>query len=441
MIISSSFKTNVYLGVEDKIRHYAYFGTKPTASIHISSGGHGGGYVLKEICINDGRNNKSLTLDDASFELVDCPTSLSTQDFYDLQSGGNAELTQTYYKEVADLVKAKIGCDHVICFHHQVRNQDKQGSSGGVAPYATGFPHTDSSPVSGDELALSMAPDGGKFRRYLYLNLWRNICDTPIENDHLALLDERTTVKPDDYIAKDLFGEGYSVVQYDLNARHADNHKWYYYPKMKKDEAILFKQLDSDWTKTGRICFHTSVNNPEVTNYASRESIEVRMVCYWNEKADLPNSMPTEENMNVKLIKDPRAYAEGLSAASFTLNPFKIVKGLFLQLFRLLTGKALGGGTNPEYSGNPEDYVAQCVNSVNAWPHWPEVAKTWARGVMVKHKKVEDGIAEITWAMVDDQGNHQKMKAFKRSEKKEILDHLMNNEKYMKAAMKIFGEL
>ena len=86
--------------------------------------------------------------------------------------------------------------------------------------------------------------------------MWRNIADNPIENDHLAMLDERTTAKPDDYIVKDLFGDRYSVVQYGLNARHASNHKWYYYPKMKKDKAIIFKQMDSDYTKSGRICFH-----------------------------------------------------------------------------------------------------------------------------------------------------------------------------------------
>ena len=85
------------------------------------------------------------------------------------------------------------------------------------------------------------------YRRYCYLNLWKNISETPIQNDHLAMLDERTTVKPDDYIPKDLFGDGYTVVQYGLNARHANIHKWYYFPKMTNKEAILFKQMDSDY--------------------------------------------------------------------------------------------------------------------------------------------------------------------------------------------------
>ena len=100
------------------------------------------------------------------------------------------------------------------------------------------------------------------------------------------MLDERTTVKPDGYIPKDVFGPGYSLVQYGLNARHADIHKWYYFPQMKKkEEAILFKQFDNDWTKQGRTCFHISVADPNAHPKApARESIEARILCFWNKE-------------------------------------------------------------------------------------------------------------------------------------------------------------
>ena len=39
----------------------------------------------------------------------------------------------------------------------------------------------------------------------MYINAWRNISDTPIEDNNLAVLDERTTVKPDDYVMADLY--------------------------------------------------------------------------------------------------------------------------------------------------------------------------------------------------------------------------------------------
>jgi len=106
--------------------------------------------------------------------------------------------------------------------------------------------------------------ESAQYKRYMYVNLWRNISDHPIENDHLAVLDERSTAKPDDYIPRDLFGPGYEVVQYGLNARHAKHHRWYYFPAMNKDEGILFKQIDSDFTLSGRTCFHMSVRDNDV---------------------------------------------------------------------------------------------------------------------------------------------------------------------------------
>ena len=41
-------------------------------------------------------------------------------------------------------------------------------------------------------------------------NAWRNITDTPIEENHLAVSDETSLVKLDDYITFDIIGEGYT---------------------------------------------------------------------------------------------------------------------------------------------------------------------------------------------------------------------------------------
>merc|ERR1712232_843723 len=109
-------------------------------------------------------------------------------------------------------------------------------------------------------------------------------------------------------------GDGFHIVQYNLNARHASQHKWYYYPNMVKDEGILFKQMDSDWTKPGRICFHMSVNDSSVSNQAPRESIEARMICYWKKSKCTVDSMPTKENTNAAMIL--RAPVEDFSLSS-----------------------------------------------------------------------------------------------------------------------------
>merc|ERR1719334_891024 len=105
-------------------------------------------------------------------------------------------------------------------------------------------------------------------KRFLYFNIWRSIDDDhPIMDHHLAVCDERSVAGPEDYITRDLFMRAppgspiswYKVPQYTLNVRHASKHKWYYFPKMEKDEIICFKQADSDFSKTGRMAFHCAI--------------------------------------------------------------------------------------------------------------------------------------------------------------------------------------
>ena len=423
MFMSDSFEERtIYLAVDDQTRHWEYFGRKPSAAIH-KSNEMNGAHASRSIHIHNGRN-QNLKLDKASFELVNCPTSLSKDDFYAIQQG-NAELLQKYHNEVTSFIQQKLGCDKVICFHHQVRNEKKVGQDG-VEDYAGASPHTDSSPVSADQLALSTIDHPEQYERYCNLNLWRNIAHEPIENDHLAVVDERTTVKPDDYIVKDLYGNGYTTVQYGLNARHAAQHKWYYFPQMQRDEAIIFKQMDSDFTKQGRICFHMSAHNSQVKNYKPRESIELRMMCYWKVADSGVNSMPTSENIGLEHIRDPEDFANELSLSGFSLNPFTLVKKLFAE-----RSKAV-------YSGNPHDYLKTFVKSVNLYSYWPEFGKTWVESTMAGSKTAEEGILTITKGLVDDSDNYSKTKYFKASEKKEIVVFLMANETYMDKAKEKF---
>jgi len=77
--------------------------------------------------------------------------------------------------------------------------------------------------------------------RYCYVNAWRNISDIPIEDNHLAMLDEKTTIKPDDYVLGDLFSAGADFQQFKLRPNNQEKHQWWYFSAMKKNEVILFK--------------------------------------------------------------------------------------------------------------------------------------------------------------------------------------------------------
>jgi hypothetical protein len=105
----------------------------------------------------------------------------------------------------------------------------------------------------------------------------------------LALCDART-VRPEDLAVfeihyEDRIGENYF-------ARHADRHRWTWFPRLTKDEALLIKQWDSagplarsrgadaDGSRPGEPCtfsFHSAFQDATVPDDApDRWSIEVR---------------------------------------------------------------------------------------------------------------------------------------------------------------------
>jgi hypothetical protein len=102
----------------------------------------------------------------------------------------------------------------------------------------------------------------------------------------LAVADT-TTVSPKDLVTfeihyEDRIGENYFCVDNDSK----EAHEWYYYPHMTRDEALLFKQWDSEGAlPTGRdgadssFCLHTAFWDPTTeSDSPDRASIEVRCV-------------------------------------------------------------------------------------------------------------------------------------------------------------------
>ena len=97
--MSDYIEVPVYLSVDDKTRHWTYFRANPRTeaerleSIHKTDSG--GAHVQRSVRVYDGRA-RELSLDEASFELVECPTALSNEDFYAIQAGDQALLHQYY---------------------------------------------------------------------------------------------------------------------------------------------------------------------------------------------------------------------------------------------------------------------------------------------------------------------------------------------------------
>ena len=75
----------------------------------------------------------------------------------------------------------------------------------------------------------------------------------------------------------DRVGETYQVA-------YNPDHKWFYFPRMNRDEALVFKVFDSKTDGRARFTAHTSFEDPNTPpNAAPRESIEVRTIAFFDE--------------------------------------------------------------------------------------------------------------------------------------------------------------
>ena len=78
--------------------------------------------------------------------------------------------------------------------------------------------------------------------RYAFINVWRNIVDTPVQVRPLAMCDSNSVQDEDHTIYNLCFPERQGS-NYCLPAKNAKDHKWYYYPNMEKDECLMFYGL------------------------------------------------------------------------------------------------------------------------------------------------------------------------------------------------------
>merc|ERR1719263_106705 len=125
-------------------------------------------------------------------------------------------------------------------------------------------------------------------QRFMVVNTWRNISEEHlIYNNTLALCDGKT-VK--DMLPCDVqHPNGKRSEQYRLDPVSADDHRWFFFPYMQKDELLIFKQYDSDAKVPARYCFHTAFNDPNMPeNAPARQSIEVRAIALFNDNMTAP---------------------------------------------------------------------------------------------------------------------------------------------------------
>ncbi len=230
--------------------------------------------------IHDGRAIvNELSLDKQGFVLKRHETAVSN--LYD-----EKEVRAVYYPEVERLVKEATGAVKVLVFDHNVRcgPMSERGENGAREPVK--FAHNDYTVKSGPQRVRDLLPaDEAEARlknRFALINVWRPIRG-PVQEAPLAVCDARSIAQQDlvatDLRYRDRTGEVYS-------ASFNPNHRWYYFPKMEKNEAVLLKCFDSMADGRARFSAHTAFDDPtSPPDAAPRESIEARTIAFFAPEA------------------------------------------------------------------------------------------------------------------------------------------------------------
>jgi hypothetical protein len=225
--------------------------------------------------IFDGRSIiGALSLDRQGFVLLHHDTAI--KDFYDADA-----VRATYYPEVEQLVKEATGAVRVVAFDHNVRNLPMANRKVSGVREPVKFAHNDYTIKSGPQRVRDLFPseaDELLKHRFAVINVWRPISG-PVQESPIAVCDARSIAQSDwvesDLKYRDRTGEVYSIT---FNPAH----RWFYFPQMQRDEAILLKCYDSKDDGRARFTAHSAFDDPtSPPNAPARESIETRTLVFF----------------------------------------------------------------------------------------------------------------------------------------------------------------
>jgi hypothetical protein len=227
------------------------------------------------ITLHNGRLHASdFVLDRNGFRFVRHDTKMA--DFYD-----EDEIKRVYYPEMEALIKAQSGAKRVVVFDHTLRTADKEMREAKKIREVVSRVHNDYTEWSAPQRVRDILPDEAEEllkRRFAIIQVWRPIRH-PVETYPLAMADAQT-LAPSDMIISERRAPGRIGQTYAIKFNPA--HKWYWFPRMRREEAYVFKVFDSEKDGRARWTAHTAFADPtSPPNAHPRESIEIRTMAFF----------------------------------------------------------------------------------------------------------------------------------------------------------------
>jgi hypothetical protein len=227
------------------------------------------------VAIHNGRSQaKDFVLERHGFRFVRHDTKVA--DFY-LEE----QIRRVYYPEMEALIKTESGAKRVIVFDHTLRTADDELRESKQIREVVRRVHNDYTEWSAPQRVRDILPDEAEQllqRRFAIIQVWRPI-KHPVETYPLAMADART-LSPQDMIVSERRAPGRIGQTYAIKYNPA--HKWYWFPRMRREEAYVFKVFDSMKDGRARWTAHTAFADPTSPPHARpRESIEIRTMAFF----------------------------------------------------------------------------------------------------------------------------------------------------------------
>jgi len=215
-----------------------------------------------------------LSLEREGFVLVRHETKM--KNFYD-----EDEVRSVYYKETEELVKQTSGAKRVLVFDHTLRSADSATREEKNISGPVRNAHNDYTEWSGPQRVRDLLPNEAEEMlksRFAVVQTWRPI-NKPVQREPLAIADARSIgtkeLIPSARIYPDRRGEVY-------HSTFNPEHRWYYFPNMQRNEAMVFKTFDSMKDGRARWTAHCAFDDPTAPPDApARESIEMRTIAFF----------------------------------------------------------------------------------------------------------------------------------------------------------------
>ena len=228
------------------------------------------------VTIRDGRPLRdTFDLEEHGFVFTDHKTAM--KDFFDAD-----ELKSVYYPEVEQLIKKHTGASRVVIFDHTLRSGDEPTRNKRSIREPVLRVHNDYTEWSGPQRVRDLLPadeaEALLEHRFAIVQVWRAI-NQPIQSNPLAICEAKSLATKDLVASERRYphrvGETYQI-------SHNPDHRWYYFPRMTRDEALVFKVYDSEKDGRARFTAHTSFEDPTTPPGAPpRESIEMRTLAFF----------------------------------------------------------------------------------------------------------------------------------------------------------------